>query len=165
MSKKPSSPTPYDPHGLNAKQRAFVEHCLKGMPAGRAYETAGYKAKGASADVEASKTLRNPKVSAALAEARGEMRKAAKIEREDALGILVQILLAKPMDVSMENPLCDLKHTAMGPMPAMMEKKDAVDRLTKLLGWAAPEKVEHDIASPVVEMLKRLRSRDSGGDP
>jgi len=48
---------------LSPTQRKFAEIYASGRPAGRAYEEAGYSAKGASADSAGSKLLRNDKVS------------------------------------------------------------------------------------------------------
>lgn len=54
---------------LNARQRRFVEGVASGMAAGRAYEAAGYRATGDTADQAASRLLsRNVKVATALAE-------------------------------------------------------------------------------------------------
>jgi phage terminase small subunit len=53
---------------LNSRQRAFVENLAKGMAQGRAYEAAGYKARGGVADAHASRLAGNGKVAAALAE-------------------------------------------------------------------------------------------------
>tara|TARA_B110000305_G_scaffold78432_1_gene88228 strand:+ start:243 stop:443 length:201 start_codon:yes stop_codon:yes gene_type:complete len=44
---------------LNDRQIKFVELVFQGHPAGRAYEKAGYKAKGKIADANASRLLTN----------------------------------------------------------------------------------------------------------
>ncbi len=49
---------------MNPRQRKFVKLWLTGMPAGRAYEKAGYEVKGSTADVCGSQLLKNPKVKA-----------------------------------------------------------------------------------------------------
>lgn len=59
---------------LSAQQKRFAELFAGGMPAGRAYEKAGYASKGDVADVCASQLLRRPKVAAFLEELRAESR-------------------------------------------------------------------------------------------
>ena len=48
--------------GLNQRQKRFADLYLQGIPAGRAYEKAGYEVTGNVADVNASQLLRNPKI-------------------------------------------------------------------------------------------------------
>lgn len=47
---------------VNQRQKKFADLYLQGLPAGRAYEQAGYGSTGDAADVSASQLLRNPKV-------------------------------------------------------------------------------------------------------
>jgi phage terminase small subunit len=68
---------------LTAQQRRFVEGRAAGMPAGRAYEAAGYRAKGRAADAAASRMLAKTNVSAALAEVQSSTPEIAdKAERQ-----------------------------------------------------------------------------------
>ena len=55
--------------GLTPKQQLFVHEYLVDLNATAAYRRAGYKARGNSAEVNASRLLRNAKVAAALREA------------------------------------------------------------------------------------------------
>ncbi len=61
---------------LNAKQRLFVAEYLTDFNATAAYRRAGYTARGNSAEVNASRLLRNAKVAAAIDEAIEERLKA-----------------------------------------------------------------------------------------
>lgn len=47
---------------LSNQQIVFCQHVVNGIPAGRAYEKAGYRATGNSADAAASRLLRKDKV-------------------------------------------------------------------------------------------------------
>lgn len=47
---------------LSSRQKSFAELVVSGRPVGRAYEEAGYKARGASADAASSKLLRKKEV-------------------------------------------------------------------------------------------------------
>ena len=50
----------------NARWEKFAQAVVDGVPQSRAYIAAGYKARGNAAEVEASKLVRNPKVSARI---------------------------------------------------------------------------------------------------
>lgn len=52
----------------NHRHEAFAREVAKGQSASAAYKAAGYQAKGSSADVNASRLLRNAKVKARVAE-------------------------------------------------------------------------------------------------
>ena len=47
---------------MNARHRKFAKLWLKGVPAGRAYEQAGYESRGNVADISASRLLKTDKV-------------------------------------------------------------------------------------------------------
>jgi phage terminase small subunit len=70
---------------MNAKQKRFAEEYLIDLNATAAYKRAGYTAKGASSDVNASKLLRNPKVAAFI--------QSAMDKRSEDLGIDAKYVL------------------------------------------------------------------------
>ena len=76
---------------LQPRQERFVALVTSGLPAGRAYEQAGYRSRGNAADVGASKLVRNPKVARALGAERETTLKASRMSREEKLGILESI--------------------------------------------------------------------------
>jgi phage terminase small subunit len=76
---------------LHPRQERFVALVTSGLPAGRAYEQAGYRSRGNAADVGASKLVRNPKVARALEAEREATLKASRMSREEKLGILESI--------------------------------------------------------------------------
>lgn len=76
---------------LNDRQRRFAELVVEGLPAGRAYEQAGYSARGASADNNASRLLGNARVSEYLSNLRKEAMEASKMTRESKLEMLYRI--------------------------------------------------------------------------
>ena len=57
---------------LNTRQRNFVENILRGMNQKKAYIEAGYESRGNSAEVNASKLIRKPKVQEKLKQRRQE---------------------------------------------------------------------------------------------
>lgn len=73
-----STPPATSPKPLTPRELRFVEAYVGGMPAGRAYEAAGYKARGDSADSNALRLLGKEKVVAAVESHRSNA--VAKIE-------------------------------------------------------------------------------------
>jgi len=67
---------------VTPKQQRFVEEYLVDLNATAAYLRAGYAARGNAAEVSASKLLRNPKVSAAVAAAQQERSERTKIDAD-----------------------------------------------------------------------------------
>jgi phage terminase small subunit len=123
---------------LTAQQRRFVERVAAGMPAGRAYEAAGYRAKGPVADSHASRLLaRNGKVKAALAEVQSSTPEIAdKAERQRWL---TDVLRGAIEDARLADRLkaCELlakiggdmvqRHQVEGAVPVTIVRPDPID--------------------------------------
>lgn len=95
---------------LNERQRQFAEHYATGLPAGRAYEKAGFSATGATADKAASRLLKNVDVCRYVetlrrwAASRSEDEVALTIEKK--LRYLAKVVLTPVSDVDPTSPLC-----------------------------------------------------------
>src|SRR5262245_23127340 len=74
---------------LNARQERYAQLLAEGMPQSRAYVEAGYKARGQSADAEASKLIRIDKVKTRLAELRAENANASQITVQSVSQMLI----------------------------------------------------------------------------
>ena len=122
---------------LNDRQYRFAELVVEGVPAGRAYEQAGYKARGASADVEASKTLRKPKIKKMIEELREDAREEAKLSRDELVGMLVKIIKSPPERAAMDNPLCEVRMARGEPYAVFPDKARCIDKLIQILGFDA----------------------------
>lgn len=83
-----------NPHGLNEKQAKFVAEYLVDLNGKQAAIRAGYSVNGA--EVTASKLLRHPKVSAALAKVQEQQLKRVAIRADD---ILLELLRLAKSDV------------------------------------------------------------------
>ena len=128
---------------LNIRQQKFAGLVADGMPAGRAYEQAGYSvATSQDADTLGSKMSRNVKVAAYIAELREAAAEAAGMTRDEAISKLIEIVNAKPSEASMDNPLCDLRMSKAGPYAAFPDKLRSFERLARMLGWDGPVKLE-----------------------
>lgn len=77
--------------GLNAKQQRFVLEMLVDGNATAAYKRAGYAARGQSAEVNASRLLRNAKVRDALKKARDERAKRTEVTADRVVKELARI--------------------------------------------------------------------------
>lgn len=79
---------------LKPRQQRFVELYVSGVPAGRAYEQAGYASRGGAADAEASRLVRNPKVAEVIRREREQARDKTLLTRDGKLAILAEIALS-----------------------------------------------------------------------
>lgn len=84
---------------MNERHAKFVDRYLVLGVAKQAYIEAGYKARGISAEVSASRLLRHVKVAAAIAKARAERAERTKINADMVLRRLAALGLADPRDV------------------------------------------------------------------
>jgi hypothetical protein len=133
-----------DEHGLNPRQRQFVELFTGGMNAGLAYVAAGYSPKGA--DVAACKLLRIAKVAVAVAAERARMRKASQISKDDALDWLAGVVRTPVGEVDAASVYAqEVQVSEFGTKIKMAGKMEAIEKLAKMLGWYEPEKVEHTV--------------------
>lgn len=73
---------------LNARQKLFCKEYLIDLNASAAYKRAGYSARGAAADVNASKLLRNTKVAKLIQESMDKRAEKLEINAEYVLGVI-----------------------------------------------------------------------------
>jgi phage terminase small subunit len=81
---------------LTPLQERFKNNILKGMDAKTAYIKAGYKARGAAAEVNASRLLRNAKVKATIDEAQKRAAQRAEVTCERILEEYAKIAFLNP---------------------------------------------------------------------
>lgn len=79
---------------MNPRQRKFVKLWLGGMPAGRAYEKAGYNQSGDNADISASQLLRNPKVKEYIDKMNEKTEKSTILSITERKELLTRIAMA-----------------------------------------------------------------------
>ena len=79
---------------MNTRQIRFTELVAQGRPAGRAYEEAGYDAKGNVADSCAEKLMRKAEVNEYMAKLREEAREASQFSTKSKLDTLFRIAIA-----------------------------------------------------------------------
>lgn len=115
---------------LSPMQKLFVERLLAGMPAGRAYEAAGYAARGSSADSCASKLLRNDKVHAYVQQLRDEMQERAIAKGQELQEILTKIVRGEEA----EPLLAQTTGTLINAKPKLDTRIRAAELLAKLQG-------------------------------
>jgi len=108
---------------MNDRQRRFAELVVQGRPAGRAYEEAGYDARGKSADEAASALSRTLKVKAYMSELREKAVEASHFTTVDRLNMLERIAKAGED----EDPRVSIS---------------AIDQANKMTGGHSPEKID-----------------------
>ena len=132
---------------------------MTGMPAGRAYERAGYQSKGDAADVAASKLLRTPKVAAYLEELRAAAKEKAGMERDDLVKYLVNVLKTPIGEIDANHVLCqEWSCDAEGGMKVKMPAKlSAAKQLAEIMGWNKPQEVKVDLSEKLSDIIRRVR--------
>ena len=132
---------------LNDRQRAFANLCFEGKEHAAAYRSIYGASKGAT--LRAYKLRHDPRVIAHITALR---------ERSDTKSILTQEDLAKFLSDVIRTPVGELdessplakeinrseSQTSSTETIKAHDKLQAADKLAKLMGWNAPDKVEHD---------------------
>lgn len=153
---------------LSIKQEKFCNYYVESGNASDAYRRA-YSCKGKSDNtvwVEASRLANNPKVALRISELRSEMQRRSDITKDEAVGILADIARANIVDaleiksnemfttivvrdvatlpISVQRAILSVKSTDKGYELKLYNKIDAIEKLSKLLGWDTSE--QKDIA-------------------
>lgn len=149
---------------LNDRQRLFAQHLVSGMAAGRAYEKAGYDARGHVADSAAERLLSNVDVAKHIEELRAESRQSSRIDKARAIEILCDIIETPIGEIDKDHMLAQeyqgpTEHA--GAKIKMPAKMDAIRELAKMLGFYAPEKVAVGVTSDLASLMAELRERKS----
>ena len=79
---------------MNPRQKKFVKLWMSGIPAGRAYEQAGYEMTGDAADMAASRLIRNDKVKKYIDKMNEKTEKATILSIAERKELLTRIALA-----------------------------------------------------------------------
>lgn len=145
--------------GLNDRMRRVCELVVAGKPAGRAYELAGYAARGDAADVNASKLLRTPKVAEYLQKLRDEASVVAEYTRDDLVGFLVEVIKTPVGNIGEKSPLAQKVKVdeAGGFLIEMPNKMAAAKQLAEVMGWNKPQEVKVDLSEKLADIIGRVR--------
>lgn len=144
---------------INDRMRRVCELVVTGHPAGRAYELAGYTARGDAADVCAAKMLGKAKVKEYLSRLREAASKTAEFTRDDLVGYLVQVIKTPVGKVGQESELAQrVKVDAEGGFLVEMPSKiAAAKQLAEVMGWNKPQEVKVDLSEKLADIIGRVR--------
>ncbi len=144
--------------GLNDRMRMFCEGILAGFPAGRAYERAGYAARGDSADQAASRLLGNVKVARYLEVLRAQAIEKAEFSRDELVSWLVEIIKTPVSEVGQGHRLAQkVKVDEASLTIEMPNKLGAAKQLADILGWNRPQEVKVDLSDKLADIIGRVR--------
>lgn len=174
---------------LTQKQEMFCNYYLECGNASEAYRRA-YRCNGKSDNaiwVESSKLLNSPKVALRIRELQSQMRNRSDITKDEAVGILADIARANIVDAlevksnemfttilikdisklpsSIQRSILSIKSTDKGYELKLYNKIDAIDKLSKLLGWDAPIKQEvkqEEGSGFVIQVIDKREDADHG---
>ncbi len=156
---------------LNERQRQFVEHVVAGMPLTDAYRAAYPKCRSLlSAKNGVRAAMRKPWVQEYLRQFRAEVMQRsihhALISRQEVVEFLTAVIRTPAAQVDELSRLCQsFKKTATTHEIRMPGKLEAIDRLCHIMGWYAPEKIEHAPSDPLLDLLESIRARNSPYTP
>ena len=142
----------------NTRHERFAQELAKGSTAVGAYELAGYRPDRSTA----SKLAARPEVRARLAELQEAAAEGTVMDLQKMLVYLEKVILTPAGLVDERSPLCqEYTHTERAGTSTfrvkMPGKMDAVEKLIKLRGWYAPEKVTMAAGDTLGELLGRIR--------
>lgn len=137
---------------MNPRQRKFVEiyfsGIAKGLSAGRAYEEAGYTARGAAADSSAHKLLKNAEIAAYLKELQKAAKEATVMEAIDIMVFMSRAVTVPLSEIDETDPLCvEMVVDTIGEQTTRKKIKKAdplraADIFNKMTAAYTPQKVE-----------------------
>jgi hypothetical protein len=155
-AKKTKAETP-----ITDRMRRVCELVVAGMPAGRAYERAGYSARGDVADQAASRLLGTVKVASYLEQLRKEAARKAGMERDDLVQYLVDVLKTPVGKIDANHVLAQewSMDEAGGIKVKMPAKLAAAAQLAAIMGWNKPQEVKVDASDKLADIIRRIRAR------
>jgi hypothetical protein len=161
----PASASTAPPTLIDARRHAFALLILEGVPAGRAYERAGYHQRGARADSAGHKLRHRPAVAAFIAHERESLRKSAQITREQLAAWLVAVIRTPCGDLDGTSPLVqkfsrdEIGEAVIRTRVEMVSKLEACRQLAALMSWDEPERVEFTAAAQLADLIQTIRGK------
>ncbi len=147
----------------NPKHEAFAQAVAEGLSAAEAHRQAYPGNKPETSETNGPKMLRSAQVALRVEELRGVQRaileKEFEMSRADVLRFLVEVVKTPIGKIDENHPLCQEYAEQAGPNGVsyrykMPSKLDAAEKIIKMAGYYAPEKVEH--SGTMVGLLARL---------
>lgn len=149
-------------HGLSPKQKKFADYYLEGIAAGIAYTRAGYSPNGAKE--AACRLLKTEKVAAYIEAEQERISAQSRIKQWQLLEFLSDVITTPVGDIDENSILAqevtrdEIGEQTLKTTVKMVNKIAAIDRLTKMLGWNAPKKVEHSASGDLTQLMMRIRA-------
>jgi hypothetical protein len=131
---------------LDRRHHTFALLYLAGIPAGRAYERAGYRQRGARADSAGHKLRHHPEVAAFIDQERERSRMSAEITRAELISLLGQIIFTPIAELDADSPLVqefsrdEIGGDIIRHRVRMVDKLGAAKQLCQIMGWDQPER-------------------------
>lgn len=154
------------PKPLSGRQLKFARLVAEGMPASRAYETAGYSARGNSAEVSASQILRNLQVQKEVERLRKEADAASDMTRDELVAFLAAAIRTPIGKIDELSPLAQevtRDYITRKGEPEVLRVKmksvgklEASKQLIEICGWASPKKLQHSGSVSLADILGEI---------
>ena len=147
------------------RRQKFALLILEGVPAGRAYEQAGYHQHGARADSAGHKLRHRPEVAAFIAHRQESLQQSAQTTSEQLAEWLVAVIQTPCGNLDGTSRLVQKYHCeeiggiVIRKRVEMVSKLDACRQLAVLMGWNKPERVEFTAAEQLAELIQTIRQK------
>ena len=138
----------------NPRHELFAQAVASGKSASEAYRQCG--ANGKNADVHAARMMVNDGISKRVAELKEAQSKKCEMTRDQLRQFLVDVIRAKPVEASFNNPLCEITMSKAGPAAVFPSKLGAAAQLAKLTGWNEVEKVSVEAGDTLSAFLRQI---------
>jgi phage terminase small subunit len=154
-----SIPLPKD-----VRHQRFADLVLRGSSLLDAYLHSGYKSKGSAAKAAASRLRAHADVSAYITAVQKQAASGAVMDRQEALEYLTRNIrtpigeVDETSDLAQEVTRDEVGEETIRTKIKMPGKINAVDRLAKMLGWYAPEKVEVSADDELADLIRSTRA-------
>lgn len=156
-----------DDHGLTPREKKFADLVLldEKIPAGRAYEKAGYKSTGRAANVCACKMLARANIKAYIRGERQRMAEADQFQKWQLIEFLGRVITTpvgrvdEMSDLAQEVIRDEIGEEVARTRIKIVPKLEAAKQLATLLNWNAPEEIKLDASDRLAGLLQKIRGR------
>jgi hypothetical protein len=149
----------------DTRRHTFALLVLAGIPAGRAYERAGYSQRGARADSAGHKLRHHPEVSAFITQELEKQRESAQFTRTELIAWLGAVVFTPIGKLNESSPLVqemvtvEIGESVIRTRLKIAGKLEACKQLAALMGWNEPEQITLDATDRLAGLLQKIRER------
>jgi hypothetical protein len=143
----------------NSRYEKFAQMVASGLTGSEAYRQVAGATAGKNADVLAARWMDSPGVRERLAELKEANSRKATLSREQTIEFLCNVISTSAAKVDADSPLVQSAEFVDG-KPVKLRIPDkiaAVKELTKMCGWAQPNRIELSARDTLADFIDSIR--------